>query len=214
MIENTSRKFLLLESLESLSSLEQRFIRPECDNLNISAIPDTTVDIGCPVELSTNLLQSCYAYWWFDNSTGNLVSQNPNFTIFPTSTTTYTLKVVSTLGCIYTDEVTINVTSEPCHEMGRPVQSFLSSEDMIIRLHPNPATHEVSIFYNLESAHLDRASCYLLLSGINHSRTLKIPLPSDGNRVNVSLHNLPGGSYSVTLMHGYIPLDSKILLIH
>jgi len=213
LIENTSKKFLLLESVESFSSLEQSFIRPECNNLNISAVQDTTVDIGCPVELSTNLLQSCYAYWWFDNSTGNLVSQNPYFTIIPTNTTTYTLKVVSPLGCIYTDEVTITVTSEDCRESERPVQSIQTAEHVSIRLHPNPANYEVSIYFDLERVELERASYYLLLSSINHSHILKITLPTDGNRVDVSLNSLPRGSYSVTLMHGHIPLDSKILLI-
>lgn len=86
--------------------------KPTCSSKSVDAGNNQTINRGCFTTLSVTP-EECTAYFWLDEN-GNIISQNSSITISPNKTTTYTLKAVSSEGCISQDQVTVSVSNQIC----------------------------------------------------------------------------------------------------
>lgn len=98
-------------------------IVPFTFNIDISASPDTTIDLSQSVVISVINPQNGWRYVWSNGVT--TASQ----TVTPQETTTYSVTVTDANGCTATDQVTIRINPPVCEEDVFIPTAFTPNED-------------------------------------------------------------------------------------
>ena len=157
-----------------------------------------TIKRGCSTTLTASPLKDCYIYFWL-NEQGNIISQDASITVSPNTTTTYTLKIVSSEGFVSVDDITVTVSNQLCQK-----------EREIIRITPNPAKERVTVKYKAENTN----NAHLRLVKTDNSIDRIYNLDLQITQITLDISDCTFGSYVITLVCDGINEDGKTLIIH
>lgn len=167
--------------------------KPDCNSNAVSAGVDQTVDRGCEVLLEASMNIPCAAYYWIDEY-GNIISETATARTTVLRTTDYTLTVVSSGGCISTDEVTVNVSSDLCSITEEP-KCFSK-----VAISPNPSSDgqlNISITSDRpEEAHISISD---LISGQSIYESVEFVTGISPKEIPIHLENYRKGLYNVAI---------------
>lgn len=172
--------------------------RPENTDPVTDAGANVSINRGCSTILRASPQNECYAYYWLDGQ-GNVVSREATTMVQPITTTTYTLKIVSSIGIISSDQVTVTVQNTLCFKKGT-----------IDNISPNPAQGNINVKYNLK----DVAAAELRFTLITNSVDKIITLNPGASEIGLDVSGFAKGSYVVRLIGDGAILDTKTLMIH
>jgi len=170
---------------------------PDTSACNVDAGLDTTIYLGYGSQSVTLTAQPSGGYnptyLW---SPGGATTQS--VTVSPTTTTTYTVQVTNSIGCIVSDEVLVNVYDTRCGNNGTKVLICHNG-------------HTICVAPDAVAAHMDHGD-YLDSCGVGPDNIMSGEIISE-IPVDYMLHvNYPNPFNPVTTMKYDLPHDSKVTL--